>query len=540
MRLTHTVAFRLFLVIASVQVVILGLLTFAAVRIQQAHVMDNVVMSASRVSDVIARSMRHSMLLNRKEDVHQIIASIGGEPGIDAIQIYNKEGEIIFGTSPADLHAKVDMSAEACIMCHVSGNLAPPSSPRGPLSRLYVAPNGNRVLGFITPIRNEAQCANAACHAHPADKTILGVLDVKMSLAQIDARLAESRNRLFLLSGIAVVVIAMTSGVFIWFVVRRPVRKLVAGMDLVAAGHLSHRLAMDSHDEIGQLAGTFNRMTTELHRTKIELTKWSSTLEDKVREKTADLEKAHRKMIAVEKMASLGGLASTVAHELNNPLEGILTFARLIGKRIGKLDLPTDVKKPIIDELHLVADEAQRSGNIVKNLLEFSRQHGGEFRAVMMQPILDRCIMLMRHHAEIKNIRMVSLCTIDEEVECDAHQVQQMLIALMVNAIESMAGREREGGNELTLSIVPVAETDSVELRVADTGTGIDEETRQHMFEPFFTTKSEVKGVGLGLAVVYGIVQRHHGSVEVESTPGVGTVFIVRLPLHQTHVAVST
>ncbi len=539
MRLTHTVAFRLFLVIALVEVIILGLLTYAAVRIQQAHVMDNVVMSASRVSDVIARSMRHSMMLNRKEDVHQIIASIGGEPGIEAIQMYNKEGEVIFGTSAADLHTTVDMSAEACIMCHVSGNLAPPSSPRGPLSRLYVTPNGNRVLGFITPIRNEAQCANAACHAHPEGKTILGVLDVKMSLAQIDTRLAESRNQLFLLSGIAVVVIALISGIFIWFVVRRPVRKLIAGMDLVAAGRLDHRLAMDSRDEIGQLAGTFNRMATEINRTKNELTQWSSTLEDKVRAKTADLEKAHRKMIAVEKMASLGGLASTVAHELNNPLEGILTFARLIGKRVGKLDLPQEVKTSIIEELHLVADEAQRSGNIVKNLLEFSRQHGGEFRRVPMLPILDRCMMLMRHHAEIKNIRMVSLCTIDEEVECDPHQIQQMLIALMVNAIEAMGGREREGGNEISVSITRGGEPESVELRVADTGVGIDEETRQHMFEPFFTTKSDVKGVGLGLAVVYGIIQRHHGTVEVESEVGVGTVFIVRLPIHQIHVAVS-
>jgi two-component system, NtrC family, sensor kinase len=536
MRLTKTVAFRLFLVLAFLQIAIFALLTYATVNVQQSQLMENVILSASRVSDVIARSMRYGMMLNRKEDIHNIIASIGGEPGIEGIRIYNKQGEIIFGTIPADLHTAVDMNAEACVICHSTAGLETPTSPHDRLSRIFSNPNGERVLGLITPIRNEAQCANGVCHAHPATKTILGVLDVKMSLGQVDRRLTESRNQLILLSTIAVLFTSLASGIFIWFVVRRPVSKLMAGMDLVAAGHLDHRLEAGSRDELGQLARTFNDMTEDLSRAKHELTSWSATLEQKVKEKTADVERVHKNMIRVEKMASLGNLASTVAHELNNPLEGILTFARLIMKRIRKLDIPETTTQTILDELRLVADEAQRSGNIVKNLLAFSRQRGSAFHTTGLQPILDRCVLLMNHHAEMQNVRIEASCTVAEGIDCDPNQIQQMLIALMVNAVEAMSANEMSRPSDeglLRVSIAPVPGNETVELVVSDTGSGMDEETKVNIFEPFYTTKSEGKGVGLGLAVVYGIVQRHNGSIEVESKVGRGTVFTVTLPKKQ-------
>ncbi len=536
MRLTKTVAFRLFLVLAFLQIAIFALLTYTTVSVQQSNLKENVILSASRVSDVIARSMRYGMMLNRKEDIHNIIASIGGEPGIEGIRIYNKQGEIIFGTIPADIHATVDMNAEACVICHSTTGLETPKSPHDQLSRIFTNPNGDRVLGLITPIRNEPQCANAVCHAHPAAKTILGVLDVKMSLVQVDRRLMESRNQLILDSIIAVLFTSLASGAFIWFVVRRPVHRLMTGMDLVAAGHLDHRLESGAHDELGQLARTFNKMAEDLSRAKDELTAWSATLEQKVKEKTADLERVHKNMIQVEKMASLGNLASTVAHELNNPLEGILTYARLIMKRIKKLDIPDETTRSILEELRLVADEALRSGDIVKNLLAFSHQRGSAFHAVTLQPILDRCVLLMNHHAEMQNVRIEAGCSVPEEIDCDPNQIQQMLIALMVNAIEAMSGSgdsQPPGEGLLRVSIAPGNDAESIELVVSDTGIGMDEETKANIFEPFYTTKNETKGVGLGLAVVYGIMQQHNGSIEVESEVGRGTVFTVTLPRKQ-------
>jgi len=534
MRLAHTIAFRLFLVLATVQTVILIALTYATVRVQQSHLMESVVASANRVSDVIARSTRYSMLLNRKEDVHQIISSLSGEPGIEGLRIYNKQGEIIFATHPADIHTVVDVNAEACVSCHGSGSLAEPHSENGELSRIFTKPDGNRVLGLITPIRNERECSNAACHAHPTDKTILGVLDVKMSLSNVDQRLEESKNQLLLLSGGAVLLVALVSGGFIWSVLRRPVNRLMNGMAMVSSGRLDHRIPETSSDEIGQLARSFNTMTAELARARSELTDWSNTLEEKVREKTADLERAHKQMVKVEKMASLGSLAATVAHELNNPLEGILTFAKLLIKRIKKTALPAAEVETYTTDLQLVADEAQRCGNIVKNLLVFSRQKGGSFQTVAMRSIVDRCALLMNHHASMHGVTMTVECPDDITLECDASQIQQALLALMVNAVEAMSsGGGRQQSGRLLLSVARTAGQDAVSIAVADTGPGMTEEIKAQIFEPFFTTKSEGKGVGLGLAVVYGIVEGHHGTIDVRTSPGEGATFTITLPIKQ-------
>ncbi len=531
MKITKTIAFKLFLLIASVQTVILVALTFAAVRIQHNHLIESVTLSAARVSEVIARSTRYSMLLNRKEDVHNIISSIGGGPGIEGIRIYNKQGVVIFATAPSDIHTTVDMNAEACVICHHSNALDHPQPIADGRSRIFSKPNGERVVGLITPIRNELQCSDAACHSHPADKTILGVLDVKMNLAHVDERLAESTTRLLTYSGVAVLLVSGISGLFIWGIVRRPVRKLIHGMEQVATGRLDQKLETSSRDEFGSLAATFNEMTADLRKAREELTSWSLTLEQRVKEKTADLEKAHKRMLAAERMSSLGRLAATVAHELNNPLEGILTFARLLIRRVAKLSMSSEQQETITSELKLVADEAQRCGNIVRNMLIFSKQSGGMFHKAEVKPIIDRCEMLMRHHAVMHNVSLKAECPPGVLLECDPAQIQQAVVALVVNAIEAVSVCSN---TEKKVGIEVIESPTVVEIKVADTGIGMTEEVKAHIFEPFYTTKTDGKGVGLGLAVVFGIIQRHNGTINVESSPGRGTFFTFVLPKQQT------
>lgn len=531
MRLTKTIAFRLFLIIASVQTIVLGVLALATVNVQQTHLMENVELSAQRVSDVIARSARHSMLLNRKEEVQHIVAAVGDEPGMEGIRIYNKFGEVIFASVPADIHSRVDLNAEACVSCHAGQELAYAKPPEQKLSRIFTKPNGQRVLGLITPIRNEPQCSNAPCHAHPPAKTILGVLDVKMSLAQIDQQMNAAKTQLLLLSVAATLGVAVISGGFIWLVIRRPVRKLVAGMQMVSSGNLEHRIEVASDDEFGLLAQTFNTMSSDLEQARKELTTWSNTLEQKVQEKTAELEKAHRHILRVEKMASLGNLASSVAHELNNPLEGILTFARLLIKRLKKSSLPPEEIQTYSDELQLVADEAQRCGNIVKNLLVFARQGSVSLQMVSLSSIINRCVLLMSHHARMREVELVSRTIPDDTAECDPNQIQQAVLALIDNAVEAVAAKNEAGKVEIAVEHAP--QPDRVAIRVTDNGIGISDAVKAHIFEPFFTTRSEGKGVGLGLSIVYGIVQRHHGHIDVESEAGKGATFVVTLPRKQ-------
>jgi two-component system, NtrC family, sensor kinase len=532
MRLSRTIAFRLFLLLASVQLVILLALTYATIRVQQDSLMQSVTTSAIRVSDVIARSTRYSMLLNRKEDVQKIVLSLRGEPGISGVRIYNKQGEAVFATVESDIGTKVDVTAEACVSCHGKEGLETPKTQE--LSRIFTTSMGDRVLGQITPIRNEEQCSNADCHAHPPSKTILGVVDVKMTLTVVDEHLAKARNTLLSLSAAAVLLVGFVSGVFTWFVVRRPVKRLMAGMEMVSSGRLDLRVDANSRDELGQLARTFNTMTEDLARARAEITSWSQTLEQKVREKTADLERAHRQMVHVEKMASLGSLASSVAHELNNPLEGILTFAKLIVKRLQKSGLSPEEKETYGQELKLIADEAARCGTIVKNLLVFSRHKAVSIQKARMRTILERCVLLVNHHAAMNNVTLTTSCTDDDEIECDPGQLQQLLIALMMNAIEAMPLAEKNAPQgQVTVEITSSNHGRSMQIRVKDTGTGMTDDVRAHIFEPFFTTKSEGKGVGLGLAIAYGIVERHGGEIEVQSSPGKGTQFIVTLPTKQ-------
>lgn len=531
MSFSNTIAFRLFLVIASVSTLILASFTFVSIRLQRAEAMDHVVLSAGRISDVIARSTRYSMMLNHKEDVQNIITSIGGQQGIEGIRIYNKQGIVVFATAQEDLHTKADLSAEACVTCHPSDKLHDAHPAGDQLTRIFARSDGTRVLGLITPIRNERACSNAACHAHPAEKTILGVLDVKMSLASVDTKLEESTTQLVVLSLGAVLLVSLISGGFIWMVVHKPVKQLASAMHRAAKGGFDQRISFHSQTEIGELASQFNAMTRDLAAAREEITAWSSTLEQKVKQKSEELERAHKHLLHVEKMASLGNLAASVAHELNNPLEGILTFARLLVKRIRKSSLPPDQIASYTADLMLVADEAQRCGNIVKNLLLYARHRKETFKETALQPLIARCVMLMGHHAKVNNVQIAVEVADNVQLECNADGIEQVIIALMANAIEAMAGTGNNGG---VLTIVAQnAGYDEVLIRVADTGIGMTEEIRAHIFEPFFTTKSQGKGVGLGLAVAYGIVQRHGGTIEVESSPGQGATFSIKLPRTQ-------
>jgi two-component system NtrC family sensor kinase len=211
---------------------------------------------------------------------------------------------------------------------------------------------------------------------------------------------------------------------------------------------------------------------------------------------------------------------------LNNPLEGILTYAKLIRKRMLKPDLSEEQKNEIIEELVMIANETARCGNIVKNLLLFSRKKVGEFKENNIRMIIEQSTKLVEHHLKMHNVALKFSWDDDLPiVVCDSEQILQALLALEINAVEAMA---QEG----TLSInVKKGEGENYIITLSDTGFGIRPEDMEHIFEPFYTTKKEGKGTGLGLAVVYGIIERHNGTITVASEMNKGTTFTITLPL---------
>jgi len=376
---------------------------------------------------------------------------------------------------------------------------------------------------MINPIRNSKECAGADCHADPEEQTILGVLDVKLSMAHSDESLRSTQREVMVAALAMALLIAAASVLFIYRLVRVPVSHLISGTQRIARGDLDTRIEVKSENQLGQLANAFNKMTGDLSLAYQEITEWSQTLEQRILEKTEELRRAQQQIVQMEKLSSLGKMAATVAHELNNPLSGILTYAKLTSLELNEAN---DGSK--FDELlryqTLIQKESARCGDIVRNLLLFSRASDYELAEHNVRRIIERALMLVQHHLEVAEIRLVThLGDEDDTIVCDENQVQQALVALFVNAVEAMP----EGG---TLSVSCKALPDEMCIEVTDTGYGIPEEVRPQIFEPFFSTKEALDGVGLGLAVVYGIVQRHEGTIEVDSSGERGTTFRVRLP----------
>ena len=524
MRFFKTFTFRVLIGSCLLLFALFATYSVVAIRVQTNQMMAQVSDSASRVSDLIKNSTRYSMLLNRREDVFQIITTIGREPGVDGIRIYNKRGEIMFSTNKAEEGSVVDMHGEACYGCH---NSAEPlqSLPISNRSRVYRSPQGHRIIALINPIRNEASCSNADCHAHPSEKTVLGVLDVRMSLDKVDANISQARIKLILYALLVTLFVAVGLGLFLFYSVHRPVHRLMEGTRQIGSGNLEYHIPVLSQDELSQLAHSFNAMTASLRRAQEENQQWADTLEGRVQQKTVELQQIHERMLQIEKMASLGKLSATVAHELNNPLEGILTYGKLIGKRLRRNPAQAEAMSQTLEEIDLIVHEVQRCGNIVKNLLLFSKKQVGEFGMAPLQPIVERAVQLMQHHMKMSNVSFeAEYLTPDTTFMCDENQIQQALVALMVNAVEAMPA-----GGYIKLTATRDANGD-LRARFADTGGGIAAEDLPHVFEPFYSTKKEGQGVGLGLSVVYGIIERHGGSITVESEPGKGTAFILTFP----------
>jgi len=474
------------LVIAGMSVTIL--------RSHTAQLLAERTRSADQLSETIKSATHYDMLENRRENLHRQIRGVGGlqNEGIRKVRVFNKEGRIMFSSASEEIGTSLDPKGEACYACHAEGR---------PLERLDIqarartfrAADGTRVLGVINPIPNEPSCSTAACHAHNAKQSLLGVLDVNVSLAEVDQEIAHSR---LVITASAVLAI-LAGSLMLWWLNRRlvvrPVAALVEGTRRVMEGDLGVTIPVSGRHELGVLAKAFNEMTQTLADTQRQLTQ-------------------------ADKLASVGRLAAGVAHEINNPLTGVLSYASLLRKRMEH-----DV--PACEDLDVIVRETVRCRGIIRELLDFARPAAPARKPMDLNEVVRRSVSVVMTQLSLNQVNLsLDLAADLPQVQADPNQIQQVVVNLLLNAADAIGA---EGGQ--IRAITRSAARSAIEFLLEDSGRGISAEDLPRIFEPFFTTKGN-HGTGLGLAVSWGIVEAHGGSLEVQSQPGQGTCFTLRLP----------
>lgn len=519
---------RLLLLLVSSMALAFGVLGYLNIELHRRHLERDAFADAARTSSVIKRNTSYYMLRNQRDGLYHIIADMADEPGMVRIRIINDQGRISFSSDPVEISKFVDRNMKTQD-APPGGSAAIDVAGLKQSFRIYRLPNNDRALAVADPIENSPACSNADCHAHPAAIKTLGILDTNISLASSERSVAESTRQVLIYTVLAVLGVAVLIFAFVRHMLGGPLLALTEGTQRLGSGELGYQIQLQSSGELQELANSFNTMSHQLQDARAVINAWARTLEERVEEKTRELSEAQEEMLRVERMASIGKLAAVVAHEINNPLAGILTYAKLLKKRESRQPQPNAETLSMLD---LVESESRRCGEIVKNLMTFARPTSMNLAPSDLNALADRCVLLVQHQLALKNIELhLDLNKALPPVRCDPGQIEQVILALVMNAIDALPN----GGN-LTLGSRRTPSSGEVQIEVRDDGVGMPREVLAKMFEPFFTTKEHGRGLGLGLAISRNIVDRHGGRIDVASEPGHGTTFTITLPLQSSAV----
>lgn len=614
--------FKLTVAAGATALVTISIFAYFNSRSDNINLLAEVERHANQLSETVKSGTEYDMLLNQRERIHETIKRMGSQSSIQRIRIMNKTGAVIYSSDTNEIGKMVDKNAESCYMCHSAGQALERLEMKDRTRVFRVHPDSSRTLGIINPIYNTKSCSQAACHAHPRSQVVLGVLDVTLPLAAVDKDIRQGRIEVVVFAVSAILALSVIIGLFVTRWVAMPVRALVAATRHVAGGDLNYVIPETRGDELGTLARSFNNMTRKLSEARLQL-------------------------FQSDKLASLGRLAAGVAHEINNPLTGVLTYSSFLLKR-------TKDQPEVQDDLKVIVRETLRCREIVKSLLDFARQSVPKMSPADVNEIVERAVVVTENQLSLNHVKLVKALGADVPlVTVDANQMQQVFINLFVNAADAIGPdggggtitvttshlvlspvgitqikkaqcpkrhslmngevridgkpsiriKVRSNGNEgfiyrdpiygqtrhqfgiapdvtkttqvqcpecsasLLVDAAPCPECGSaifafevpgkgmvegctnrqctwqrwtvvdesgerefVEIRVGDNGCGIAHDELPRIFEPFYSTKGQ-KGNGLGLAVIWGIIDNHNGTIVVESEVGVGTTFVIRIPV---------
>lgn len=488
--------------------------------------------NGDNISSIIEGSLYYSMLENDRAMLQRTLDVISTMSGIDEVNLYNDQDQLAFSAVHREDNCHCDPN---CISCHSDLSSMFSQEEKSylvmgdvPECGIHQHVEGIRHLLIRQPILNEPSCYTAACHAHQESDRVLGSLLVSMPLQDLDAFSEESSRDFLLLATIIIVLLVTFLVIFTRKRIKDPLNSIVEASEAFSSGDNSIRLEIKPNllDDLRMVSVAFNDMLDNIDAATNELQNWSQQLEYKVQKKSEELSEAQNELIHVERIASLGKLSSSVAHEINNPLSGILIYNKLIYKQLNSSEFFHPKKDSILKNLKMIETETKRCGDIVKGLLDFSRKEREDFEPVHIHKLLEETYQLMTHSIKIADISFKTDFSAEtDRVICSPNQVKQACMALVVNATEAVQAQ-----GEIVIRTTNPDE-EHIAIAVIDNGSGISKNDMSHIFEPFFSTKRDTSGIGLGLSIVHGIVENHKGQIEVKSEPDQGTSIKITLPL---------
>ncbi len=505
------------------------LFTLLILKHWQEELQSVVARHVTQISETVVSSTRYTMLVNKRDIVEKIIEDIGRQKGIERVRVISKDGTIIHSNRKSEVGYSVEQKDDSCISCHQTSRPLN-NVPDDKRWKIVETSDGHRVLGTMQAIRNEPSCSSASCHEHPPGQSVLGIVDVAYSLDEMDQSMKSHFVHVVGISVGFILLFSLSIGILLKRLIYRPLKDLESGAEKVTAGQLDHDIPVRSSDEFGRVAGSFNQMTTALEESRRQMQDLVQNLELKVAQRTKQLLAAKAEVAQGEKLASIGVLASGIAHELNNPLTGVLTFTSLMRKKVAE-------GSEDAEDLDLVIRETKRCASIIKRLLDFAREKVPVKGFYNLNQVIEDTVRFVERPVSLQQIEIkTDLDPTLPQVWGDADLIKQVILNLLVNAQQAIEGKGSISVQSHMLATSVSAPSGAkavpmVEIVVTDTGCGIPQANLQRIFEPFFTSKEVGKGTGLGLSVSYGIVKAHGGRISAESVVGSGTTFRVCLPI---------
>jgi two-component system NtrC family sensor kinase len=519
-RFSRSITLKLILSLGLLMIIGWCISWYTLIHVGKRNLLAGVIYRTASNSELVKKSTRYSMLTFNREAIQQTVEEIGSTKDIEGIRIFNNKGRVYYSSKREEIGRQVDRGAKACIGCHADP-MKPSESLTGDQQWVtYTGTKGHRVLTFVEPIYNDPSCSNAACHIHPQSQRVVGVLETDFSLLPLDNEI----RRQTIATTVYAVLFAGIIFAMLYAILRKillgPLSSLSIAMKKVAGGDLAQRVDLDTQDEIGLLAQTFNTMTGDLEAAKLRMEHWNQALEEEVTRKTDELRKSQGKLVEAEKLAALGRLTADVAHEIRNPLTAVGGFARRLHK-----EATTEKERKYAE---IVETEVGRLEKILRDVLIFSREARFFMERHSMNEAVRAAALLYRDECAEGGITIrVEILDDLPAILMDKDQMLQALGNLITNAEDAM---QNGGTLELRTGMEKIQNATFIYVKVSDTGTGIDADKLPLIFEPFFSTKVTGRGTGLGLSITRKIMEEHGGFVKAESMPGKGSAFSLYFP----------